>query len=236
LPFRSPTGRAKVPHPKTDDDYISVTNPVIIGVMPDFHYKSLHHKIQPMIFKLDPAITSGSHIFLKISTEQISETLARLESTWKKLSPNTPFEWSFLDDQINAHYTEDERWTQIVLFASLFAIFIACLGAFGLTALAVSRRTKEIGIRKVFGATIPNIINLLSREFITLIVLANLIAWPIAYWAMNQWLANFAYRINLGIGTFILGGLLTLIVVIGTVSTQAIKAAKMNPVDTLRYE
>lgn len=236
LPFTSPSGRAKVAKPKLDSDFVNVRNPVIIGVVPDFHFKSLHHKIEPMIFKLDPSLTSGVTIFMKISSEEISETLTLLESTWKSFAPNTPFEWKFLNDHINARYAEEERWTQIVLFSSLFAIFIACLGAFGLTALAVSRRTKEIGIRKILGASIPNIISLLSKEFILLIAIANIIAWPVAYWAMNQWLSDFAYRINLGIGTFILGGLLTLIVVIGTVSLQAFKAAKMNPVDTLRYE
>ena len=207
----------------------------IIGIVEDFHLLSLHHQITPAMLVLNQR--QGTRLLMvRIHPNNISETLTFMQTTWKKINPELPFEFYFLDSFMDQQYREDKKWSQIISYATLFTIFIACLGAFGLTALAVSRRTKEIGIRKVLGATVPNIINLLSREFVLLIALANIIAWPVAYWAMTQWLANFAYRINLGIGTFILGGLLTLIVVIATVSTQAFKAAKMNPVDTLRYE
>ena len=207
----------------------------IIGVVKNFHFRSLHHTVGPALLRCIPGHPSW-RLAVRVKPKNIAQTIAFMENQWQDLTQNRRFRYAFLDEEIDRQYQKEERLQRMINYGTLFAIFIACLGAFGLTALAVSRRTKEIGIRKVLGATIPNIINLLSREFILLIALANIIAWPVAYWAMTQWLANFAYRINLGIGTFLLGGLLTLIVVIATVSTQALKAAKMNPVDTLRYE
>lgn len=207
----------------------------VIGIVNDFHFRSLHTAVGPALLRYLPEYPYNS-LIVRISPQNISQTLAFMENQWQDLTQNRRFRYAFLDEEIDRQYRKEERLQRMINYGTLFAIFIACLGAFGLTALAVSRRTKEIGIRKVLGATIPNIVTLLSREFILLIALANLIAWPVAYWAMTHWLANFAYRIDLGIGTFILGGLLTLLVVITTVSLQALKAAKMNPVDTLRYE
>ena len=236
LPFESPDGRAKVVNPKSEDDYVHVKDPVVIGVVKDFHFRSLHHAIAPTIMILQPLIGSGSYILARISAERVDETLALLDAMWTQIAPNVPFEWTFLDEHFAAQYRGEERWTQIVMSASLFAIFIACLGAFGLTALAVARRTKEIGIRKILGASVPNIVRLLSREFVLLVGIANVIAWPIAWWAISKWLSNFAYRIDPGVGTFVLGGVLTLAVVLLTVGSQAVRAARANPVDALRYE
>jgi len=159
-----------------------------------------------------------------------------LRETCSQVAPDLPFAYSFLDEDVERQYREDERWGKVVRYSALFAIAISCLGAFGLTSLAVARRTKEIGIRKVLGASVPSIVLLLSKEFTYLVLAANLIAWPVAYFAMRRWLENFAYRIELGVGVFVLGGVLALLIAWVTVSVQAIRAARANPVEALRYE
>ena len=207
----------------------------VIGVVNDFHFRSLHHKIGPALLKCHPE-HQFSHLLIRVRAENIPGTLTFMKAQWEAVTQSPEFRYSFLDEGIDRQYRTEERWHRMIGYGTLFAIFIACLGAFGLTALAVTRRTKEIGIRKILGASITNVVRLLSREFVLLVGIANVLAWPVAYWAMNKWLSDFAYRIELGIGAFALGGVLTLLVVIGTVSLQAVKAAKMNPVEALRYE
>ncbi len=207
----------------------------VIGVVNDFHFRSLHHKIGPAILKCDPEY-QFSRLLIRVRADDIPGTLTFMEAQWEAVTQSPGFRYSFLDEGIDHQYRTEERWHRMIGYGTLFAIFIACLGAFGLTALAVTRRTKEIGIRKILGASVTNVVRLLSREFVLLVGIANVLAWPVAYWAMSKWLSDFAYRIELGIGAFALGGVLTLLVVIGTVSLQAIKAAKMNPVEALRYE
>lgn len=207
----------------------------VIGVVNDFHFRSLHHKIGPALLKCDPEY-QFSRLLIRVRAEDIPGTLTFMEAQWEAVTQSSIFRYSFLDEGIDHQYRTEERWHRMIGYGTLFAIFIACLGAFGLTALAVTRRTKEIGIRKILGASVTNVVRLLSREFVLLVGIANVLAWPVAYWAMSKWLSDFAYRIELGIGEFALGGVLTLLVVIGTVSLQAIKAAKMNPVEALRYE
>ena len=208
----------------------------VIGVVKDFHFRSLHHKIGPALLKCDPANQYFSRLLIRVRAEDIPNTLSFMKAQWEAVTQSSEFRYSFLDEGIDRQYRTEERWHRMIGYGTLFAIFIACLGAFGLTALAVTRRTKEIGIRKILGASITNVVSLLSREFVLLVGIANVLAWPVAYWAMSKWLSDFAYRIELGIGAFVLGGVLTLLVVIGTVSLQAVKAAKMNPVEALRYE
>ncbi len=207
----------------------------VIGVVNDFHFRSLHHKIGPALLKCDPE-HQFSRLLVRVRADDIPGTLTFMEAQWEAVTQSPGFRYSFLDEGIDRQYRTEERWHRMIGYGTLFAIFIACLGAFGLTALAVTRRTKEIGIRKILGASVTNVVRLLSREFVLLVGIANVLAWPVAYWAMSKWLSDFAYRIELGIGAFALGGVLTLLVVIGTVSLQAIKAAKMNPVEALRYE
>ena len=207
----------------------------VIGVVNDFHFRSLHHKIGPAFLKCTPE-HQFTHLLIRVRAEDIPGTLAFMKAQWEAVTQSHGFRYSFLDEGIDRQYRTEERWHRMIGYGTLFAIFIACLGAFGLTALAVTRRTKEIGIRKILGASVTNVVRLLSREFVLLVGIANVLAWPVAYWAMSKWLSDFAYRIELGIGAFALGGVLTLLVVIGTVSLQAIKAAKMNPVEALRYE
>jgi len=209
-------------------------NGTVIGVVKDYHGTSLHAKIAPTVFCMwQPKL---SWLSLKIHPENISDTLAFLEKKWKQFIPGRPFEIHFQDISIDRAYHEDRRFGQVFGISSLLAIFVAGLGLFGLTAFAIEQRTREIGIRKVLGASVSNIVSLLSRQFLVPVAAANIIAWPIAYYMMNGWLQNFAYRIDLGLGTFVLGGALTLVVVLLTVSTLVIKAARRNPVDALRYE
>ena len=212
------------------------TDMTVIGVVKDFHFRSLHHKIGPALLKCDPANQYFSRLLIRVRADDIPGTLSFMKAQWEAVTQSSGFRYSFLDEGIDRQYRTEERWHRMIGYGTLFAIFIACLGAFGLTALAVTRRTKEIGIRKILGASITNVVSLLSREFVLLVAIANVLAWPVAYWAMSKWLSDFAYRIELGIGAFVLGGVLTLLVVIGTVSLQAVKAAKMNPVEALRYE
>jgi putative ABC transport system permease protein len=159
-----------------------------------------------------------------------------LESKWQSLAAGLPFEYYFLDSDVARQYRAEERWDKIVTYSSTLAVFIACLGLFGLSALSASRRTREIGIRKVLGATVPRLLGVISREHLFLVILGNVVAWPIAYFTVNQWLQNFAYRIQPGIGSFLLAATAALVIALLTVSYQGIKAALANPVDSLRYE
>jgi putative ABC transport system permease protein len=205
----------------------------IIGVVKDFHYQSLHRPIEPAMFSMTK---KPSYLLIKIRPDEISETIALVKDKWTQIVPNVPFDFAFLDDHIDRLYRSETRWSKIIGYASIFAIFIASLGAFGLTALAVARRTKEIGIRKVLGASIANISLLLSKAFVKRVIFAILIAWPATYYAMNQWLQNFAYRIDLGIDTFLVGSIVAFLIALTSVAYLSIKAANANPIDALHYE
>jgi putative ABC transport system permease protein len=159
-----------------------------------------------------------------------------LKETWESLNPQRPFDYFFLDTSFDNQYKAEEQVGNLSLYFSLLAVFIGCLGLFGLVAYMADRRTKEIGIRKVLGATAPGIIQLLSREFFWLVVLANVLAWPIAYYGLNLWLRNFPYRIGVHWSVMAAAGVLALLTALSTVSFQAAKAALANPVDALRYE
>ncbi|MCX6640247.1 MAG: ABC transporter permease [bacterium] len=206
----------------------------VIGVVRDFHQASLHRKIEPII--IGQNASEFRALALRIAPQNISQTLASIKRTWKSIDPNRPFNSYFLDEAFDARYKAEERMGMITLIFSSLAIFIACLGLFGMSAFTAEQRTKEIGIRKVFGASVAGIIGLLTRKFMILVLLANVIAWPIAYYSLNRWLQNFAYRIDLNLGHFLLAGLLALLVSLITVSFQAIKVARSNPAKALRYE
>ena len=207
----------------------------VVGVVKDFHLQSLHHQIEPVVMEYKDN-DSFSNLFIKVRSGALPGVLELLEKQWYQIIPYHPFEYSFLDTDMERQYRADELWGRIVWYSAVLAIAIACLGAFGLTALNLARRTKEIGIRKVLGASVPSIVALLSKEFAGLVLAANLIAWPVAWYSMNRWLQSFAYRIELGPGAFVLGGLLALVIAWLTVSYQAIRAARANPVESLRYE
>ncbi|MFC2166905.1 ABC transporter permease [Acidobacteriota bacterium] len=206
----------------------------VIGVVKNYHHSSLHEAIDPMIYILRPQ--TFSFLSVRIKPDNIPGTIQFLSKTVLKFSPNFAFEYYFQDDYFNEKYKSDRRFGTTFGYASTLAVFIACLGVFGLISFTTERRTKEIAIRKVLGASVQSILGSLSKEFILLVILSNALAWPIAYFAMNKWLQSFAFRIEIGFWPFLLALFLSL-----TISTLAViynshKAATADPIDSLRYE
>jgi predicted permease len=208
----------------------------IIGVVKNFHSRPLHNEIEPLVLTLAQNNWGPNYVFLRIRPENISQTLDDLAKTWKKFAPNYPFDFLFLDDAFEQQYRTDQRTGTIFQYFAILAIFISCLGIFGLAAFTAEQRTKEIGIRKVLGATISGIVSLISREFVMLLTLANLIAWPIAYFLMKRMLNNYAYRTSITVWIFLIAGALAYSIALLTVSYQAFKAARTDPARALRYE
>lgn len=209
----------------------------IIGVVKNFHFTSLHDEIQPVVFSLfSEATTSIATVVVRVKTSDFEQTIANLEETWNQFSNGEPFLYSFLDQDIAYLYEAERRFLLLFSIFSTLAIIISCLGILGLVAFAVNQKIKEIGIRKVLGANVFNIIWAFARSYSFLIILSNLIAWPIAYLIMNDWLQNFAYSVTISVFEFIIAGLLIFSIAIGTVVLIALKAAQMNPVDTLKNE
>ena len=208
----------------------------IIGVMKNFHFESFRNKIEPLAIYMRPPDQGFSYTLIRIPPENISASLDFVRETWQKVMPNFPFEYRFLTDDFEYYYRSEERMGGLLKYFSILAVFIACLGLFGLASFTAEQRTKEIGIRKVLGASAPQITLLLCREFFVLVLLANIISWPVAYFVMKNWLQDFAYRTGLGVFTFVLTMMLALIIALLTVSFQAVKAAMANPVDALKYE
>ncbi len=206
----------------------------IVGVMKDFHLRSLHNPIEPLYIFLDPQ--DFSYISVKIKSTNIPVTLEHVKSVINRFSPNYPFEYSFFDDVFEKAYHSEQRMVAIFSSFSLLAIIISCMGLFGLVLYSVEHRIKEIGIRKVLGASVSGIFLLLLKEFFKWILISNLIAWPIAWYVMSKWLQNFAYRTDIAATNFIMAAGLTLFIALLTMSYQSIKAALENPVEALRYE
>ncbi|QEC65978.1 FtsX-like permease family protein [Panacibacter ginsenosidivorans] len=211
----------------------------IIGVVKDFHFESLHQQIVPMVL-VNPAnaATDGYFNFLslQVAGNNIQSTLKTIEKTWKKYLPEVPYQATFLDETYSQLYVAEQKQGTIFTIFSCIAIFIACLGLFGLSAFAITQRVKEIGVRKVLGASTSTIVSLLSKDFLKLVLIAAVIAFPVAWYAMYNWLQDFAYRINIQWWVFIIAALLALIIALATISFQAIKAAIANPVKSLRSE
>jgi putative ABC transport system permease protein len=206
----------------------------VIGVVKDFHMASLHKIIMPQIMGNDARYMND--LTIKISPVKAARTIELLKEKWNDIDPHRPFEYTFLDETFDQSYRAEELLSEIFTSFTIFAIFIACLGLFGMASFTAEQKTKEIGIRKVLGASIPGIVLLLTKNFLKLVILANLIAWPVAYFAMNDWLENFAYRTNISPWVFALCGSLTLCIALLTVSYQSIKASVANPVDAIKYE
>lgn len=211
----------------------------VTGVVKDFNYESLHQPITPIVMLIAPQ--SFNSVSVKIRAERpddMAATLEFLKQKWQEYRPNFPFQYSFIDERYEQLYQSEHRLGQIFGAFSLLAVFIACLGLFGLASYTAEQRTKEIGVRKVLGASVGNIVLLLSKEFTRLVIFATLVSWPLAYFAMSRWLQEFAYRINLNhqSGTFILAAVLAFAIALVTVSFQSIKAAASNPIKALRYE
>ncbi len=215
-----------------DDD--NTRRGTVIGVVKDFHFQSLRTRIEPLLISMSRR--SFNYMLLKISPNDLPGTLAHCESVWKKFDPEFDFEYSFLDRDFDQLYRAEARMQTLFGYFTFLAIFIACLGLFGLASFTTQQRTKEIGVRKVLGASVAGVVGLLSKDFVKLVLLANLFAWPAAYLAMSLWLQDFAYRASLNVWTFLFAGGLALVIALLTVSFQALKAALANPVDALRYE
>jgi putative ABC transport system permease protein len=206
----------------------------IIGVVKDYHFKSLHSEIEPLVLAIVPSLYR--YVFVKLDAADIPNTLINIESTWKSFFPDTPFEFHFLDEAYEKLYRSEQQMGTLFNSFTILAVFISCLGLFGLASFMAEKRTKEIGIRKVLGASVIGIVALLNKQFAKWVLIANVIAWPVAYYAMSRWLQGFAYRINLGIWIFALAAAIALGIAVVTVSYQSIKAALANPADSLRYE
>lgn len=206
----------------------------IVGVVKDFHFESLHSSITPILFVLYPKQLRCLGISVK--QDNIAKTLAHIKNVLAKLEPDYVLDYQFLDEQLNKFYLDETRRGKLFSYFSFISIFISCLGLFGLASFATEQRKKEIGVRKVLGASPASLFAMLSREFIKWIFLANCLAWPIAYYFISNWLQNFAYKIDIGIWIFILSGFITLLVALITISYQTIKAAIANPIGSLKYE
>ena len=207
----------------------------IVGVFNDFNFESLHQRIIPLILFESPDANGYANISIK-TAGNVATVLAQIEKTWKKFLPEVPYDYQFLDERYATLYESENKQSSIFTVFSCIAIFIACLGLFGLSAFTITQRVKEIGIRKVLGASTGSIVGLISREFLLLVVLAAVIAFPVAWYAMDHWLADFAYRIHISWWVFVLAGIIALLVAFATISVQAIKAALSNPVNNLRSE
>lgn len=205
----------------------------VVGVVKNFNYESLHKEIAPLVIRFSE---NGNFMYVRLKPGNLQSSIQTIEKIWKQENSSLPFQYSFLDQELASQYhTEQRLGTIFTIFTSL-AIFIACLGLFGLVSFMAEQRTKEIGIRKVLGASLSSVANLLSKELVKLVVIANFIAWPIAWYAMNLWLQRFAYHINIEWYVFVIAALIAFIIAVVTVSFQSIKAAMANPIDSLKSE
>jgi len=210
-------------------------NWTIIGVVKDFHFQDLHVAITPYAFQLNNR-PFYNYLIVHAKAADVSSLLKSINASWHKLNPNEPFEYSFLDEDFQKNYEAENRLSAIVGYFTVIAILISCLGLFGLATFSAEQRTKEIGVRKVLGASVAGIVALLSKDFLKLVSVSILIASPVAWWAMNKWLLDFAYRKNISWTVFVITTIAALLIALVTISFQAIKAAVANPVKSLRTE
>lgn len=206
----------------------------IMGVVKDYHFSPMQFKLKPLILAYMPE--DFRYFVIKINSKRIPDAIVRMERVWKKFAPDYPFEYRFLDEEYDTMYRDEQRVGMIFRSFAILAIVISCVGLFGLASFLAERRTKEIGIRKALGASVSIIVLLLSKEFTKWVVMANLIAWPIAYYAMNRWLQGFAHWISIGMEPFAAAALLAVVIALLTVIYQAVKAALTDPAKALRHE
>jgi putative ABC transport system permease protein len=205
----------------------------VIGVIKDFNFHSLHERISPLVMTLAP---NHSTLIAKLKTKDIAGITTMLSKRWTELGAEDPFTYSFLDDRFNAIYKSEQKTGILLGLFSGLTIFVACLGLFGLAMFTAHQRTKEIGIRKVLGASVAQVTNMLSKEFLKLVLAACVLSFPLSYWVMHKWLQDFAYRTALSWWVFLIAAVAALLIAFITVSSQAIKAATANPVKSLRIE
>jgi putative ABC transport system permease protein len=207
----------------------------IIGIVKDINFKSLQNTIEPLIYRY-VSNYNRNYISLKINTQDVQSNINILKNEWNKIFPDAVFQYSFLFDEFSKNYKEEETTSMIMGYFTIIAIILACLGLFGLTAVTVTRRTKEIGIRKVLGSSTLKLLILLSKEFALWILIANIFAWPFSYYLINKWLQDFAYKINVSIWIFVLSGLVTVIISFLTIMFRILKTVRANPIEALKYE
>jgi len=205
----------------------------IIGVVKNFNFNSLRDVITPLALKLG---SSNSNISLRINSSGVAGIIDQVKKKWQSMAPTQPFSYSFMDEDFNRLYTAEQRTGKIFISFAILAILIASLGLFGLITFAAEQRVKEIGIRKVLGADVTNIVTMISKDFMKLVLIASVIAFPVAWWAMNKWLQDFAYRVGIGWWVFVVAGCVATLIALVTVSFQSVKAAMANPVESLRTE
>jgi putative ABC transport system permease protein len=213
-----------------------VTFVEIAGVMKDFNYNSLHQEVKPFMLVYNPGQSDLNNLTVAVKTENYKTLLSKIGTIWRKNLPETPFEYTFLDEEVKKQYETEITLSRIINSFTLIAIFISCLGLFGLAAFSAEQRTKEIGVRKVLGATVFNLTTLLSKDFLKLVAIAIVIATPLGWWALSRWLQQFTYRVDISWWMFALAGSIAVFIALFTVSFQAIKAAMANPVNSLRTE
>ena len=214
--------------PKSPDNVLAYH---IIGVVKDFNFNSLRQQVTPLVFMLGSSPGSAA---IRVHAVNMSELVAQINHVWKTMAPFQPFKCSFMDEDFNHMYDAEQRVGNIFIYFAVLAIFIACLGLYGLATYAAEQRSREIGIRKILGASAVNVASLLSRDFLGLVIISAAIAFPFAGWVMHRWLQDFAYRVGVSWWVFILAGALALIIALVTISFQAIKAGLINPVKILK--
>ena len=207
----------------------------VIGVVKDFHFLSLTKKVSPILFTMKPDYRWGN-IFVKISAKNKSKSLSQIQKEFKSVFPFIPYQYNFKDAEVAEQYDKEARWKQIVTFGAMLTIFISCIGLFGLATLSAERRKKEIGIRKVLGASVEGIVRKLSTDFAKLVLIAAVISVPAAWWAMHKWLEDYPYKIDINAWIFLGAAVFVLLIALITVSFQTIRAAVANPVTSLRSE
>ncbi|NER85414.1 MAG: FtsX-like permease family protein, partial [Leptolyngbya sp. SIO1D8] len=212
----------------------------IIGVVKDFNFVSKHHSIRPLVLDLDLRDRAFDlfikYMTVRISGQNVQASINTLEGVWKAYMPERPFEYFFLSEDLKSLYESEEKLSKVTIIFSGFAIFVACLGLFGLATFTAEQRRKEISIRKVLGGSVPHVVWLLSRNFSKLVIIAFIISCPLAYWILKLWLSNFAYKIEIKPDLFVVAGTIALLVALVTVSYQSIKAAFTNPASVLKNE
>lgn len=208
----------------------------VIGVMDDYHQITVKEEVFPMLFRLPLEVAEHDYMVLDIEAGKFQQGIGMIENIWKKINADTPFEYSFLDEDIKRQYEDDLRVSQMITSFTVIAMIISCLGLYGLSTYMAERRFKEIGVRKVMGASVNEIMAMMSSEFIRLVLIAFIIAVPVSVYGIHQWLENFAYKTPVGISIFIIAGVCSLLIAVVTVSFQSFKAASVNPVKSLRTE
>ena len=217
-----------------DNDADTMYYVTIVGVAKDFHFTSLRNEIKPYAFVNNSR--RADNFTIKLSADKVQTSLAEIENVWKKFMADRAFEYSFLDETYTKLYQSEDRFQKVFITLVILGIIIACLGLLGLATFAAQQRVKEIGVRKVLGASVFNVVTLLSKDFLMLVIIALVLAVPVAWYVMNEWLKDFAYRINIQWWIFFVAAIIAIIIAFVTISTQAIKAAISNPVKSLRTE